>query len=179
MSTVTGMGTTFNLPNFHGELIAVSPADTPLFSLSGGLTGGQMTTATAFEWQTEDLRDPEIRARLEGADAPTEESRARANVENVVQIFQEAITTSYTKQAATGQYTTPSSAPYASADGSPNPVLSEHDHQIMNALKTVARDVNYSFWHGTKVKPTTNATARQTGGLLSVVTTNRTATGEE
>lgn len=178
MSGITGIGTTFNLPNYHGELIAVTPTDTPLFSLSGGLTGGQQTTSTAFEWQTEDLRDPEIRGRLEGADAPASEERVRANVENVVQIFHESVTTSYTKQAAVGQYATPGSAPFHSASGMPNPVMDEHTHQVMNALKTIARDVNYSFWHGSKVKPADNSTARKTAGLLSVISSNRVATGE-
>ena len=178
MSTVSGLGTTFNLPNYHGEVIAVTPTDTPLLSLSGGLSGGETADSTLFEWQTEDLRDPAIRARLEGADAPTAESRARANVQNVVQIFQESVSTSYTKMAATGQYATQSSAPFISASGSDNPVMSEHDRQVQNALKTIARDVNYSMWHGVKTVPSANSTARQMGGLLSVITTNRTATGE-
>lgn len=178
MATVSGLGTTFNLPNFHGELIAITPTDTPLLSLSGGIGGGKQTTSTRFEWQTEDLRDPEIRARLEGADAPASEERSRANIDNVVQIFHEAISTSYTKQAATGQYKTVESAPWTSADGSANPVADEHGHQVANALKTIARDVNYVFWHGREANPSTNGSARQTGGLLEAVTVNRVATGE-
>lgn len=179
MATVTGLGTTFNLPNFHGELIAITPTDTPLLSAAGGIGGGQQTTSTRFEWQTEDLRAPEIRARLEGADAPTAEERSRSNVDNVVQIHQEAISTSYTKQAATGQYKTVEAAPWTSADGTPNPVADEHGHQVANALKTIARDVNFSFWHGVEANPSSNATARQTAGLLSVISgTNRVATGE-
>lgn len=172
MAGITGLGTTFNLPNYHGELIQLSPTDTPLLSLAGGIGGGKQTTSPAFEWQTEDLRDPESRPRLEGADAPTAESRVRANVENVVQIFHEAVSTSYTKQASTGQYATPGSAPFYSADGTPNPITNEHSHQVMAALATIARDVNFVFWHGVKVKPTTNSTARATGGLISSVTTN-------
>lgn len=178
MATVSGLGTTFNLPNFHGELIAITPTDTPLLSLSGGIGGGKQTSSTRFEWQTEDLRDPEIRARLEGADAPASEERSRANIDNVVQIFHEAISTSYTKQAATGQYKTVEAAPWTSADGSGNPVADEHGHQVANALKTIARDVNYVFWHGREANPTTNGSARQTGGLLEAVTVNRVATGE-
>ncbi len=145
MAGITGLGTTFNLPNFHGELIQITPTDTPLLSMSGGIGGGKQTTSTRFEWQTEDLRDPEIRARLEGADAPTAEARVRANIDNVVQIFHESISTSYTKQAATGQYKTVEAAPWTSADGSANPVADEHGHQVANALKTIARDVNYVF----------------------------------
>lgn len=179
MATVTGMGTTFNLPNFHGDLIAITPTDTPLLSAAGGIGGGKQTTSTRFEWQTEDLRSPEIRQRLEGADAPTAEERSRANVDNVVQIFHEAITTSYTKQAAYGQYKTVEAAPWTSADGAANPVADEHGHQVANALKTIARDVNYTFWHGVEANPSTNGSARQTGGILSVVSgTNRVATGE-
>lgn len=178
MAGITGLGTTFNLPNFHGELIQITPTDTPLLSMSGGIGGGKQTTSTRFEWQTEDLRDPEIRARLEGADAPTAEARVRANIDNVVQIFHESISTSYTKQAATGQYKTVEAAPWTSADGSANPVADEHGHQVANALKTIARDVNYVFWHGREANPTTNGSARQTGGLLEAVTTNRTAAGE-
>lgn len=178
MATVTGMGDTFDLPNYHGELIAITPTDTPLLSASGGISGGEQTTSTSFEWQTEDLRAPEIRARLEGADAPTAEERSRSNIGNVVQIFQEAVTTSYSKQAAIGQYKTVEAAPWDSADGVPNPVADEHGHQVANALKTIARDVNYTFWHGVINRPTSVAAARKTNGLLNIITTNREATGE-
>lgn len=173
MSGLSGMGTTFGLPNYHGELIAITPSDTPLLSAAGGLGGGKSTDSTSFEWQTYDLRDPAIRARLEGADAPTAEARVRANVENVAQIFHETVSTSYTKQATAGQYATAGSAPFQSNSGGPNPVTDEHAWQVAQALKQIARDVNYTFWHGVKVKPTTNATARQTAGLLSVVTSNK------
>jgi hypothetical protein len=172
MSGITGMGTTFNEPNYHGELFALTPADTPLLSAAGGLGGGKQTTSTAFEWQTYDLRDAASRPRLEGADAPTAESRVRGQVENVVQIFQEAVTTSYTKQATAQQYATVQAAPFNSNDGGPNPVNNEHAWQIVQTLKQIARDTNYVFWNGVKVKPTTNSTARATAGLLSVITSN-------
>lgn len=172
MAGTTGISTNFDLPNYHGELIQLTPSDTPLLSLSGGIGGGLSTDSTSFEWQTEDLRDPAIRPRVEGADAPTAEARVRAVVGNVLQIFQEAVSTSYSKQAATGQYRTALAAPFDSASGAPNPVINEHAKQIANALKTIARDVNFTFWHGVKVLPTTNATARATAGLLSVMTSN-------
>ncbi len=170
--SVTGVSTTFGLPNYHGELFALTPADTPLLSAAGGLTGGAQTDSTSFEWQTYDLRDAASRARLEGADAPTAESRVRANVSNVCQIFQEAVSTSYTKLAATGQYATAGSAPFVSYAGEPNPIGNEHSWQVMQALKQIARDVNYVFWNGTIVRPTTNATARATQGLLGAITSN-------
>lgn len=178
MAGITGIGTTFGLPNFHGELINITPFDTPLLSASGGLSGGGATTSPSFEWQFEDLRSPDIRPRLEGAAAPTSEERVRSSIFNVAQIFHESIETSYTKQAATGQYSTPGAAPFYAASGEANPVADEHGHQTANALKTIATDVNYTFWHGKKVQPTDNTTARATAGLFSVITSNRVATGE-
>lgn len=178
MAGITGMGTTFDLPNYAGELFALTPEDTPLLSAIGGLTGGGMTTAVEFEWQTYDLRDPSQRTRVEGATAPTAEERVRANVRNVAQIHQEKVSVSYTKQAAIGQLATPQSAPYRGVDGS-NPVGNELDWQVAQALKSIALDVNFSFINGEFSNPTTNATARKTRGLLQAVTTNRVAKATE
>jgi Family of unknown function (DUF5309) len=176
MSGITGLSTTFKVPNYHGELFALSPVDTPLLSMSGGLTGGMQTTSTEFEWQTYDLRDPSIRTRTEGADAPTAEARVRANVKNIVQIYHEKVATSYTKQAAVGQFATAGSAPFISYDGlgTGNPVTNEHTWQIAQALKQIARDANFAFWHAQKNVPVDTSTDRQTAGLLSVIATNKT-----
>jgi hypothetical protein len=166
MAGITGVSTTFGLPNYHGELFALSPAETPLLSAAGGIGGGAGEVAdTLVEWQAYDLRDPSIRTRLEGADAPTAEARVRANVTNRLQIFQEAVSSSYTKQAAKGRYAT-------AAGGIENPVTNEHSWQIFQALKQVARDVNHSFWNGVRNDPADNTTARQMAGLISVMTSN-------
>ncbi|MCX5234438.1 DUF5309 domain-containing protein [Streptomyces prunicolor] len=176
MAGITGMGSTFNLPNYAGELFAITPDDTPLLSAIGGLTGGGQTTSTEFEWSTYDLRDPAQRTKVEGATAPTAEERARGNVRNVCQIHQEKVSVSYTKQAAVGQMATPQAAPFNGVNGS-NAVTNELDWQTTQALKSIALDVNFSFINGTYVNPTSNATARQTRGLLQAITTNRIAKG--
>lgn len=172
MAGITGMGTTFNLPNYVGELFGLTPADTPLLSAIGGLTGGGMTTGVEFEWQTYDFRDPSQRVKVEGATAPTAEERVRANVRNVCQIHQSKVSISYTKQAATGQLATPSSAPYRGAPGM-NPVGNEQNWQVQQELKQIALDVNWSFINGEYSNPTTNATARKTRGLLEAISTNK------
>ena len=168
MAGITGMGTTFNLPNYHGELFAATPADTPLLSAAGGLGGGKQVSDTLIEWQKYDLRDPRILARLEGATAPTAEERVRANISNRVQIFHESVETSYTKQAATERY---AGANTGSSGG--NPVQNEHSWQVLQSLKQIARDVNYSFWHAVRNDPADNTTARQMAGLLSVIASNK------
>jgi len=173
MAGITGQGTTFNLPNFVGELFAVSREDTPFLSAIGGLTGGRAANATLFQWSTYDLRAPEAtRQRVEGAPAPTAEERVRGNVYNVVEIHQESVEVSYSKLAAVGQYAaTGGHTAQAGIDGT-NAVLDEMDWQVEQALKQVARDVNLSFIVGTFANPATNATARKTRGLLEAITTN-------
>jgi len=174
MPGISGQLTTFNSPNYVGPLFEISPTDTPFLSAIGGLTGGRPADATLFTWQTTDLRDPEAdRQRLEGADAPTAEARPRQNVRNVVEIHQEAIEISYTKLAATGQFgDTGSSHPYGAGIAGANPVLDEEARQIRYALAQIARDVELGFLTNTMVEPSTNASARKSAGLDSVITTN-------
>lgn len=165
MSGITGMGTTFNLPNFVGELFELTPSDTPFLSAIGGLTGGEQTTATEFQWQTYDLRDAAQNTRVEGATAPGGESRVRVAASNIVQIHQEAVDISYTKQAAVGNLSG------LNIPGG-NPVQDELNWQITVMLKQIARDVEYSFIRGTYHKPSDNTTARKTRGILAAITTN-------
>lgn len=165
MAGITGMGQTFNLPNFVGELFAVTPTDTPFLSAIGGLTGGKAVTATQFQWQGYDLRSAAQNTKKEGDVAPTAEERVRFNVSNVVQIHQEAVDVSYTKQAATGQFGGLSIA-------GENPVKDEFAWQVEQMLKQIARDVEFSFINGQYNLPADNTTARKTRGIMQAVTSN-------
>lgn len=166
MAGITGLGTTFNLPNYTGILHQLSPTATPLFSAIGGLNGGKSTDHTEFEWQTKDLRTRDQRTKTEGADAPTAEERVRGNVSNVVQIHQEQVAVSYTKLAAVGQKSGVNNAEL-------NPVRDELDEQTTDMLTQMVGDINFSFWNGKYHKPANNSEARRTRGLLQAITTNR------
>ena len=76
MSGITGLGTTYNLPNYTGILYGLTPQETPFLSAIGGLSGGRQTTSPAFEWQTFDLRDASQPEVVEGATAPTSQQRS-------------------------------------------------------------------------------------------------------
>lgn len=165
MAGISALGTNYNLPNYTGILHALTPADVPLFSAIGGLTGGGQTTSTEFEWQTYDLRDAAQPAIVEGADAPTLTGRVRANVTNVAQIHQSAVGVAYSKAAAVGQKS-------GTNNDAMNPVRSELDWQVEQELKAMVRDINYSFINGTYQKPSDNNTGRKTRGLLAAITTN-------
>lgn len=170
MAGIAGRGTTFNLPNYHGELFALGRQDTPFLSAIGGLLGTAIKTvnATEFEWKTYDLRAPDMnRQRLEGADAPTAGARVKGNVSNVVEIHHEAIDVSYTKLSATAAR---SGVNVAQTD----PEINESAWQIEQEIKAVARDVNLGFLRGTYQKPADNTSPRKTRGLNSAIQTNRT-----
>lgn len=170
MPGITEMATTYNCPNYVGELFAASPEDTPLLSSIGGLTGGESVESTTFGWQVTDLRDAaDNRQRVEGADATAFETRTRTNVENVLEIHQEAVSVSYTKMGARRQYGPTGTAVQLGSTTLPADELAE---QLQAQIKQIARDVEKTFITGTFSKPTTNATPRKTRGLLQAITTN-------
>ncbi len=172
MATISGLGTTYNLPNYAGRLFSVAPSETPFLSAIGGLGNGARTTSTVFEWQTEDLESTTANnSKTEGAPAPTASEVSRTNVSNVVEIHQEAVEVSYTKQAAAGIRNG-----INSADGS-NPVTDELSHQIDLKLRKIGVDAEKSFLSGVYVKPANNDTARQTRGVLTAISTNVFANG--
>lgn len=182
MPGITGQGQTFNLPNYTGDLLSVTPQDTPFLSSIGGLTGGVSTDATLFTWQTYSLRDAAAdRQRTEGADAPTATARTRQSVRNVVEIHQEALEISYTKQAAVGQFgSTGSNHPYGDGVTGTNPVLDEVDWQVRQHLVQIARDIEVTFLTGEFQEPSDNTTPRRTRGLLEAIETNAVdAAGDE
>lgn len=167
MATVSGQGTTYNLPNYHGELFTVTPTETPFLSAIGGLAGAVRTRSKVFEWQTSDRRTTSANnSELEGAAAPTASQQSRANVTNVVEIHQSSIDVSYTKQAAVGQYDGANIGP------DDNPVLDEVAFQTTAELESMAVDIEKSFLSGTFQNPSDNLTERQTRGILSAITTN-------
>jgi hypothetical protein len=170
MAGITGLGTTYNLPNYTGLLFGLTPEDTPFFSALGGLGAPGQSTHTEFEWQTYDLRSAAQNTALEGADAPTAQERVRANVTNVCQIQQSQVSVSYTKLAAVGQKA-------GTNNEAMNPVRSELDWQTEQELKGMVRDIEWSFLRGTYQKPSDNTTARKTRGMLAAVTTNSVAYG--
>ncbi|QAB17127.1 hypothetical protein Leucomu_03600 [Leucobacter muris] len=170
MTGITGLGTTYNLPNYVGELFNASPEDTPFLSAIGGLTGGESVGATLFEWQGYDLRDAEDdRQRLEGADAPESEERVRYNASNVLEIHQEATGVSYTKQGATKQR---GAGATAVTIGNTTIPADELAWQLQQVFKQIARDIEKTFISGTYARPADNTAPRRTRGLLQAIQTN-------
>jgi hypothetical protein len=167
MGAVSGLGDSYDLPNYVGELFNVTPNDTPFLSAIGGMTGGKSVTSKQFTWQTVDNATAAQTVVVEGADATFAE-RSRSEVTNVTQIMQYGVHVSYTKQAATGNLSGESIL-------GNQPVQDELAFQLDMAMKRAARDIEFSFLQGTYVADTDVSTARKTRGMLAAITTNERA----
>lgn len=168
MSNVTGIGTTWNLPNYAGELFTADPTQTPLLSMIGGLTGGKQTdnfefpTAVLFDYP--EATQPSI-SESDSATAPAASAIGRNQESNVVQIHQEVIDLTYAKLSNGGRM-----SGINTAGQTANPA-DEKAWQIQQKLIKIARDVEYSFINGTFQKATSATVANKTRGMLELAAT--------
>ena len=173
-NNVTGIGTTWNLPNYAGELFTADPTQTPFLSMIGGLTGGKQTdnyefpTAVLFDYPA--AAQPEI-SETASATAPAASAIARSQESNVVQIHQEVIDLTYAKLSNGGRM-----SGINTAGQNPNP-SDEKAWQIQQKLIKIARDVEYSFLRGSYQKATSAAVANKTRGMLELAATVNTIDG--
>lgn len=171
MSNVTDIGTTWNLPNYAGELFTADPTQTPLLSMIGGLTGGKQTdnfefpTAVLFDYP--EAEQPSI-SESASATAPAASAIARNQESNVVQIHQEVIDLTYAKLSNGGRM-----SGINTAGQTANPA-DEKAWQIQQKLIKIARDVEYSFINGTFQKATSATVANKTRGMLELAATTST-----
>lgn len=174
MPGIAAIANTYNSPNYVGELFALTPADTPFLSSIGGLTGGKRANGVVHTWSVYDLRPPDAnRQRVEGGDAPAAETRVRGQDRNVLEIHQETVGVSYTRQASQQMFAgTGSTNPNAASIGGTNAVTNEMDWQTRQALVQIGCDVELGFIVGKFQEPTDNSTVRKTRGILEATKTN-------
>ena len=166
MATVTGLGHSWNLPNFAGELFTASPVETPLLNLIGGMSGGLVTQnpefPTAQLYEFPDAEQPSISEQA-SATAPVESQLVRTQEKNVTQIHQRSLKISYHSLASPGRM-----SGLNTAGQTPNP-QEELAWQITNAgITATARDIEYSFIMGQYNLATNENEVNQTRGMLQL-----------
>lgn len=146
MAVVTGIGTTWNLPNFAGELFTADATSTPLLTIIGGMTGGRMTnnreftTGQLFDYPA--AEQPSISEQA-SATAPQARHIDRNQTKNVVQIHQDTVDLTYHKMANSGRM-----SGLNTAGQQPSPT-EELAWQITHSLLVpAARNIEYSFIRG-------------------------------
>lgn len=174
MANVTGVGTSWNLPNYAGELFTADASQTPLLSMIGGLTGGRQTatsefpTAVLFDYP--EATQPEI-SESASVNAPQSSLIVREQETNVVQIHQEVINLTYMKMSNSGNMSGLNST-------MANSVEDEKAFQIHHKLVKIARDVEHSFINGVFNKATSAADANKTRGLIELTKNGTTIDAE-
>jgi hypothetical protein len=164
MGAISGLVTTFNSPNYVGELLLAGNADTPFLTAIGGINGAGIINSKIATWQVYAPGSLSTTGKKEGQAAPTASGRSRAEVFNVAQILQEAISVSYSSIA--GQNNT------ASKVLGTNPVQDEVAFQTGVKLIEAANLVENVFINGERVNPSDNNSARQARGILEAIETN-------
>ncbi len=162
-----GQVATYNSPNFVGELFKLSPLDTPLLSMIGGLTGGRNADGTpVFTWQDTLHRAPALQSVAEGSDATFSGQRRRER-RNVVAIHQYGVETNYTKAASVGLLGSGGASPTVAATSilGNQPIQDEHSAQVQVKIEQAALDVELMFLTGTFAWPSAGQ-ARQSQGII-------------
>ncbi len=167
MPTVSGLGTTFNLPNYVGELFSVSPTETPLLSMIGGLNNGKVAKAMLFpcsSWYDLPTASQPAISEQQAASGVTPTAIARSQEVNVAQIFEEIVEISYVKQSSL--LLSGLAIPEEPA------VVNEFDFQIARKLEKIARDVEYSFINGEFQNPSNASQPFKTRGIIEATKQN-------
>lgn len=166
---VSGLGTTWNLPNYAGELFTADTSQTPFLTMAGGLTGGMMTDnfefPTAILYDLPDAAQPNISEQA-SATAPAASHVDRKQESNVVQIHQEVIDLTYAKMSNSGRM-----SGLNTAGQQANPAY-EEDWQINQKLIKIARDVEFSFIQGTYNKAGDGSQANKTRSMIELAKTS-------
>ena len=169
MPQVTGVGTTFNLPNYAGDLFTASPTQTPFLSMIGGLSGGKQTDNFEFPtgviYDLPDAGQPDI-SESASTKAPESSLVARTQETNVCQIHQETIDLTYAKQSSSGRL-----SGLNTAGQTANP-SNEKDFQIQQKLIKISRDIEYSFLNGKYQKATKADVSNKTRGMFELCTSD-------
>lgn len=176
MANVNATGTSWNCPNYTGELYLIGANQTPFLNMIGGLEGNNVRLVSSFEfplavpWALESAAQPAV-TETASLTAPTPWTYVRGQDTNTVQIFHRSITVSYKKQSVTGSVTADATTGLVDKN-EPQPVQNEKDFQIAAHLRQIAVNADYTFLNGSYQKATSAGVAAKTRGIITACSSN-------
>jgi hypothetical protein len=167
-TNVTGMGTTFNLPNYSGELATASVTQTPFLTM---VLAKPMKIVNALRFPTSSdytLPNAEADGISENAAADVKTNVTATNIVrgqsyNIIQTFTDKLSISYLKEANNGAMSGLNIA------GQANNAPSETAFQRSMILKKNARNIEYAFLNGTYHEAATADEANKMRGMFAAV----------
>jgi hypothetical protein len=156
MPQVTGQVSSYEntagQPRSLVEIITnIAPADTPAYSRFGDTKAIQ----TMHEWTKDTLQDPEVNARIEGAETVNFAGSQVTGASNRTQILQKAVQVSGTSQAV-------------KQVGLSN----QYNYQLALRMKEVKKDAEFAILSNQVESSVDKATARRMRGLAAWIMTN-------
>jgi len=176
MANTNATGTSWNCPNYTGELYLIGANQTPFLNMIGGLEGTNVRIVSAMEfplaqpWALESASQPAV-TETTSLTAPTPWTYVRGQDTNTVQIFHRSITISYTKQSVVGSIVADATTGLVDKTQD-QPVQNEKDFQIAANLRQIAVNADYTFLNGAYQKATSAAVAAKSRGIITAATTN-------
>lgn len=157
--------TLWTLPNFSGELFTADMINTPVFTMIGGLTNGGLQTAnfqfpTSSNYAFPGAAQPNITEDA-SITAPATTAAVRTQVDNVAQIFHQAVRVTYEKLSNSGRLQGINTA------GQSNNVADELAFQIGYNLKIIARNIENTILNGVYNLSTASDVANRSRGLIA------------
>jgi len=176
MANVNAIATSWNCPNYTGELYLIGANQTPFLNMIGGLQGGGIRTIADFQfplaqpWALESAAQPAV-TETASLTAPNPWTYVRDQDVNTVQIFHRAVTVSYAKQSVVGQVVADATTKLVDINGI-QPVQNEKDFQISAHMRQIAVNVDYTFLNGQYAQATSASVAAKSRGIITAATTN-------
>lgn len=181
MANVNAAATSWNCPNYTGELYLIGANQTPFLNMIGGLQGGGIRTIADFQfplaqpWALEAAAQPAV-TETASLTAPNPWTYVRDQDVNTVQIFHRAVTVSYAKQSVVGQIVADGTTGLVDLTGI-QPVQNEKDFQISAHMRQIAVNVDYTFLNGQYAQATSAAVAAKSRGIITAAATNTVGAG--
>lgn len=181
MANTNNAATSWNCPNYTGELFLIGANQTPFLSMIGGLQGDSIRVCKDFQfplaqpWALESAEQPEV-TETDSVSAPDPWTYVRDQDVNTVQIFHRSVSVSYAKQSVVGQVTADSTTGLVDASD-PQPVQNELDFQISAHMRQIAVNAEYTFLNGSYQQATSAAVAPKCRGIITACSSNTVAAG--
>lgn len=176
MANVNAAGTSWNCPNYTGELYLIGANQTPFLNMIGGLQGAGIRTVTSFEYplaqpyELEAAAQPDI-SETASLTAPTPWTYVRGQDTNTCQIFHRSVSISYAKQSVAGAITADATTGLVDKNEL-QPVQNEKDFQIGAHLRQISVNADYTYLNGAYQKATNAGVSAKTRGIITACVTN-------
>lgn len=176
MANVNLAATSWNCPNYTGELYLIGANQTPFLNMIGGLQGASVRIVGDFQfplaqpWALESPSQPEI-TETQSLTAPDPWTYVRDQDVNTCQLWQRQVSVSYAKQSVTGQVTADANTGLIDINDV-QPVQNERDFQISAHMRQLAVNIDYTFLNGAYQQATAANVAAKTRGIITACTTN-------